>query len=99
METYTEKMGNNPFNWFDKLNSKKINWDELKHKANSWVTCACGNLCDVIPRDEMGVPDDFELVSLGIDFSYEVERQDSVSALNVLNKIEKRSAELIYKLT
>jgi|SRR5690606_7368950 len=37
--------------------------------ANNWVTCACGNLCDVIPRLDDGEPIDDELSDLGVTFA------------------------------
>jgi hypothetical protein len=63
-----------------------------------WVTCACGNLCDIIPRSPIGRPYDTELESLGIDFDYEIKRAEWQKAKETLEKIEKRSEEIIFEL-
>jgi uncharacterized protein YdcH (DUF465 family) len=63
--------------------------------AGEWVTCACGNQCNILERDNSGEPIDDELAELGSDFFYEVESLDWKSAKKTLKDIEKRSAKLI----
>ena len=103
MKTYAETKKKPKFNWYDFLNRAikgKISDSEIANAqddAANWVTCACGNQCSILPRDEDGEPYDDFLAELGSDFSYEIDDQNWKDALNILNKIEKRSALLINK--
>lgn len=103
MKTYAETNKMKKFNWYDFLNRAikgKITNSEVANAqdyARDWVTCACGNQCSIIPRDEDGEPWDNTLSELGGNFSYEVDDCRWKEALNILNKIEKRSALLINK--
>ena len=65
--------------------------------AQSWTTCACGNMCDIIPRDEWGAPLDDELRTLGVLFPTYIHGEQYDAAINTLDKIEKRSATLIKR--
>ena len=67
------------FNWFKAL-EKKIDDpspsdsdEELYKRSSHWATCACGNMCDVIPRTSGGQPVDDELENLGTLFNRQVE--------------------------
>ena len=31
---------------------------DVRKAAYEWVTCACGNLCEEIPRNHLGAPED-----------------------------------------
>jgi len=43
---------------------------EVEEAANNWVTCACGTLCEALPRDlGSGTPKDAELENLGLLFA------------------------------
>jgi len=111
MKTYAEQEGKKKFNWFRFLNRKRYTKKELEKAsfdAGSWITCACGNLCDVLPRDMWGEPEDKKLAYLGAKFAEKVENFNNAYAnnldsfeywreqsLNTLNKIEKRSTILI----
>ena len=60
-------------NWYEVI---KLSPEEFLEKdniyidaADNWITCACGNLCDVIPRLDNGEPIDDELADLGVTFS------------------------------
>jgi hypothetical protein len=103
MKTYAETKKKPKFNWYDFLNRAikgNITESEVadaQDDANNWVTCACGNQCSIIPRDEDGEPWDNTLSDLGSDFSYEIDDCKWKDALKILNKIEKRSALLINK--
>jgi len=97
--TYTETLGLSAFNWHNALdNPPRIGsqeHDNLSYKAKSWTTCACGNQCEVIPRDSKGVPTDFELASLGIRFSSQVRDGCWIDARRTLKLIEIRANYLI----
>ena len=101
MKTYTETEGQDPFDWNAFLNKEFITedeWFEAWDLAGNWVTCACGNQCDIIPRDAHGIPDDSILNGLGIDFHVSIAHEDSLEAKEVLKLIEERSAFLINKI-
>ena len=76
------------------LDTRKRFKKEIK-LAGEWVTCACGNQCSILPRDEVGEPKDDYLSELGSDFYYEVNDLDWKAAKLTLKAIEKRSAQLI----
>ena len=103
MITYAEKKGEKPFDWNKFLeNPPEWGWEEHLDACDlscQWVTCACGNQCDIIPRYPIGSPVDEELQYMGIDFDCEIKRAKWQKAKEILAKIEKRSAELIFELT
>lgn len=102
MKTYAEARNEKPFDWNEFLNQEEISyqdWRAALDKAAEWTTCACGNQCDIIPREEDGTPMDLELMILGIDFVDEVSLRNKEGAKAVLASIEKRSAELIAEIT
>jgi len=43
--------------------------EEVQRAASSWPTCACGNLCDAIPRGVGKVPKNTVLFNKGVQFS------------------------------
>jgi hypothetical protein len=101
MKTYAEKEKQKPFDW-NKFLDKAIAGDTTRNEeakaellANDWVTCACGNQCAIIPRDEEGEPIDEELQELGNDFSNHINDKDWEGAKRCLVDIESRSALLI----
>jgi hypothetical protein len=116
-KTYTEALGEKPFDWnkalsakFGKMTISKL--DKMQDKAASWVTCACGNQCDVIPRFPGGRPVDGKLAEDGDRFTIAVANlrlaktvfienaigeQFRHDAIVILDRIEKRSAVLIEK--
>lgn len=75
-------------------------FERFVRKSDSWITCPCGNLPQCILRDDLGVPDDDELESLGNDFSFNArllltKRDGELSMaqeelLRILRKIEIR---------
>jgi hypothetical protein len=102
MNTYSQKQGKTPFDWRAFLNQSEISdasakWAESQ--AKEWVTCACGNQCDIIPRTGSGAPRDAILNQLGGDegFYAAVSKKDWAEAINFLDMIEVRSAYLIKK--
>lgn len=76
----------------------------ITSKSQSWVTCACGNACNIIPRngpndtDEDHSPKDYQLRELGIKFYRDIKRQDWETAKNTLDAIEQRSTLLIDQM-
>ena len=98
-QTYAEARGVEPFDWWHALNNpEQYDPHELDNRADSWVTCACGNQCDLLPRSKFGEPDDPELHSLGIAFADQIHNQEWDAAKLVLADIEARSAELIAEI-
>lgn len=100
MKTYSESQNRKPFDWKKFLSNSNITenqWGDAKLLARSWVTCACGNQCDIIPRDTDGSPKDEMLSELGGDqgFFKCIKEQDAKGALAILHLIETRSADLI----
>ena len=100
--TYSEKNDKPAFNWKKALSATVISsdlWEEYKEKARSWVTCACGNQCYIIPRDGTGCPKDKILMNLGGDngFYGAVKSENVEEALYWLDLIEARAAKLIQE--
>jgi hypothetical protein len=103
MKTYAETWEKKTFDWNAFLENPP-EWGSEEHLdacdlAEAWVTCACGNLCDIIPRSPLGCPLDDKLESLGIDFNNSIQDAEYDVAKETLAKIEKRSEELIFQLT
>ncbi len=73
MKTYAEQEGkNNVFDWNAFFAKKEYTQKELNDAAdrsNEWTSCATGNMCAIIPRDEDGVPTDDKLADLGSRFA------------------------------
>jgi hypothetical protein len=118
MKKYSEEQGEKVFDWNAFLNRDEKDYtsqelDEATQMSRFWVTCACGQQCDIIPRNIMGSPKDRVLEELGLDFTRYIERMNGTfddvdmftfaevreKAKLTLEKIEQRSAKLIEKLT
>lgn len=111
--SYTERESRiKPFDWQHALKYPGM-YDSgtLSRKAKNWVTCACGTLCELIPRynkstmdgnfsstKKDGAPIDWPLRKLGISFYSHVENENWKAAKTTLDKIEKRSAQIIAEL-
>ena len=98
---YTEVAGEKPFDWNKALSRPVIteaDWSQMASLSGSWVTCACGNQCAVIPRDDDGSPVDARLSGLGIRFDMAIRNEDRYDALDILERIEARSTELINRI-
>jgi hypothetical protein len=73
----------------------------LAHRDSlRWVTCACGNTCDILPREDGGLcgpgrPKDFILAELGGQFPVYIGGGRYDEGLECLDKIEARAAILI----
>lgn len=98
MKTYTETVGEAPFDWHHALSHpEEYELADLDDWAHDWVTCACGNQCAAIPRYSDGGPKDMELHDLGVSFYHCVADQDWDRAHETLSRIEARSAQLLAK--
>lgn len=114
MKTYAETQGKKPFDWNAFLEKESYTEDELYQAIDSaidWVTCACGNQCDVIPRGYDGKPLDRRLKKLGREFfvciktMYYYFKADEEQfencrhlAISTLHAIEARSQEIINQI-
>jgi hypothetical protein len=98
MKTYSETKGKEAFDWNKFLENPpeylSNEHDIACNLAADWVTCACGNQCDIIHRVSGGRPFDRKLESLGVNFHYSVKGAEWQKAKEILAKIEKRSSEL-----
>ena len=107
--TYTEKNNKEPFDWNTFLNKKEITqeeWENASELSADWVTCSCGNQCDLIPRHQRkqsyfsskGAPKDNILRALGLEFNELIKLQNIGLSKLVLATIEKRSAYILANL-
>ncbi len=94
-----ESRQNLAFDWRAFLKQPFISvgeWEDAEALAGNWVTCACGNQCDIIPRQfPTGAPIDSQLAILGIKFQDAIKAGHSNHALQILDQIEARSIYLI----
>lgn len=108
--TYAETTGRAPLDWnkwLDDAIEKTPDRDGLYDavmRAREWTTCACGNQCAIIPRDEYGEPLDEELAALGsafyaclntASFDPELAPCKLCEAKTILGDIEARAAAVI----
>jgi len=98
-QTYAESCGCAPFDWNAALANPPEKYSEehtrLIDLSADWVTCACGNQCDIIPRYKSGAPMDEYLRYLGDEFDVKVRLADWCEAIDTLENIEERSGEII----
>ena len=111
LKSFAKKARRKPFDWNAFL-EKAIKGDILSKErllaerlSCSWVTCACGRQCDIIPRyktDSLyhaeGEPMDRQLSDLGIVFNNLIMDRDYKDAKTILGFIEKRSAKLVKEI-
>lgn len=95
------------FNWLtrlEELNEKGNGYrpsdqEDLTTMAQGWPTCACGQLCKLLPkRGDTAVPEDNKLYNLGCRFYNLVCRCDWSSALDIFRQIEARSFKLLQEM-
>lgn len=99
--TYAESQGKKPFDWnaFLAVPRTAGEWSAALFFAKDWVTCACGNQCDAIPRDRtLGYPIDHKLRDYGSCFTSAIRERDRQRAIYLLVQIEKRSAEILAEM-
>lgn len=106
-KTFAETQDQPPFDWRQWLlkaidyTPRSADYDEKLTLAKSWVTCACGNLCAIIPRERGtsggtdGRPIDETLSDLGIRFFGAIADLNFERALKTLDAIEKQAENLI----
>lgn len=113
MSTYTSMNHETYIDWMeviDKLNKGELTDDDIIYysdKSNSWVTCACGNLCKSIPRWNNGEPRDDRLSKLGHKFSVtwlyirnnEKCQKSKANLTIILEQIEQRSIKLLREIS
>ena len=69
--------------------------EDASELANAWITCACGQVCNVLPKSLYGAPKDREARYLGIAFNQDIVDEDWDEAKETLNKIEARTIFLL----
>jgi hypothetical protein len=103
MKNYAETKGKEAFDWNKFLENppEKGSPEHLDacDLAEAWVTCACGNLCDIIPRSPLGCPIDEKLEMFGGIFNMDIIAGEWQEAKKTIHWIERRSDEIIFELT
>ena len=75
-------------------------WKQAAALAGGWPTCACGQLCKLLPRFGVaGAPKDQLTRAIGIYFMEAVKRRDIRQARIQFDLIESRTAELLKEMT
>lgn len=93
--TYSETKGE-AFDWRHALSHpEEYQHDDLVNRAHDWPTCAVGDQCESIPRNDSYEPLDAELSRLGRHFYVEVREKEWEWAKATLSLIEARAAVLI----
>lgn len=90
MKTYAEIKGEPPFDWNAFLAQDEFDLENLEQAATlaeCWVTCACGNQCEAIPRYPDGTPIDRQLHQFGCDFYEAIEKMAAAQSWDELNKV------------
>ena len=97
-----KKLKFDPKNWdwyafIDDSEEVKLAYEEqAEDLASSWITCACGQVCSVLPkRFESMCPLDNELMYLGNSFHAEIDNKKWEEAKEILDKIEARTIFLL----
>ena len=87
------------WDWYAFLDASNVIKEEFKREAFSlssdWITCACGQVCDVLPKGLYSSPLDEEASGLGMDFCDLICDEDWENAKTTLDKIEKRTIFLL----
>ena len=92
------------FNWYTELNKAiksepdEETYEDLKTRALSWVTCACGQLCKALPRNLKDKPLDRQLATFGIDFAACIYIKKWADSLAILDHIEARTTVLLQEI-
>lgn len=100
-ESYSQYHNKPPFDWNEFLEKEHISfleWEKASILAQSWITCACGNQCSIIPRAIGGEPIDLILSQLGSTFYTHIKNQERFWAKRILKQIENRSFFLIEEI-
>ena len=93
-----------------KLDPKNWEWyayldasEEIKDKykiasyelSNEWITCACGQVCEVLPKYISNAPKDGILFGLGVTFNNFIHENEFDEAKITLDEIEARTIFLL----
>ena len=70
---------------------------EAKYLSDEWATCACGQLCNVLPRNASNSPKDFVASRLGLLFYENIESKLWKKAKKTMDKIEERTIFLLQQ--
>tara|TARA_R110000822_G_scaffold27129_1_gene81254 strand:+ start:253 stop:570 length:318 start_codon:yes stop_codon:yes gene_type:complete len=90
----------NNWNWYAYLDADKEVHIEHYQKATDlsrcWVTCACGQLCKVLPKDNFtNAPIDKILFDLGVSFQDSIIYNNFSKGKLILDEIEQRTFYLL----
>ena len=96
------KFDPNNWDWYAFLDASEEVKKEYRNEAydlsSDWVTCACGQVCSVLPKGEYAnVPLDCELGDLGIYFCDLICDEDWKNAKIILDRIEERTIFLLQQ--
>lgn len=70
--------------------------DQLMFRAMNWPTCACGQLCQALPRYSSSKrPTDEETACLGVEFAQYIVERRWKGAITCFHEIEKRTDALL----
>ena len=87
------------WDWNEYLNASnedKANYyNEAKDRASNYATCACGEVCKVLPKDVADVPLDNKLRFLGLSFYDTIIDMNFDKAKIILEDIEARTKFLL----
>jgi hypothetical protein len=90
------------FDWFDVIDRliagetpSAEDENKIRERAGPWTTCACGQLCQLLPRDSSKSPKDELLRALGGAFAQQMSSRRWREAKTTLIKIEKRTSKLL----
>ena len=72
--------------------------EEAMLLSRSWVTCACGNTCSIIPRFKSGKPKNNKLFKYGVLFCEQIEQGNYTMAKFTLKNIELLSTAIIHNI-
>jgi hypothetical protein len=103
----SKKKSSNPksvnFDWLLFLNKpveevKQIDVERANRLSGDWPTCACGQLCQLLPRGEGNEPEDNVLYDLGIQFdSIMAQYDDATFAYHSSISLGKTSQQVYNK--
>jgi hypothetical protein len=70
---------------------------EASNEAKGWRTCACGQVCNVLPKGVSGSPKDRRARYLGLDFNSQIHDENWEEAKKTLDEIEARTIFLLQQ--
>lgn len=91
------------WDWYAFLNaSKEVKeryYDKAEGLSEDWVTCACGQVCNMLPKvsNLHNIPLDVDARYLGYHFALQIDNKDWENAKITLDKIESRTIFLLQQ--